>query len=374
MQAHPPQLPAKKTDTQTTGRRSPLPASAATSSATRVANGGHQLASAGPVVTDLQRAFLARRTDILSGIDKSRSLLADLKAAPSRGFLAQYPLGTRYPAGFGTLSKLPIGDTTGFGSQATLAPVTSQKKDNISSWSSPTTPATASTPADEVPGDGSLLKVLGIDVKSNGKQSTSLIESLESSSVANLLQEKLTEAASYLDRLFKRVSDTSSKVFVTGDLNAGKSTFVNALLRREIVPQDQQPCTTHFCEVVDANQNDGKEEVHAIRDPEKYDRTNPATFDRYDIRHLPMMVTENAEKNDYNLFKVYCNDQRPATESLIKNGLVDISLIDSPGLNIDSLKTTANFAKQEDIDVIVFMVHAENQFTLSVGFFFLALR
>ncbi|KAJ3287062.1 mitofusin [Blyttiomyces sp. JEL0837] len=42
-----------------------------------------------------------------------------------------------------------------------------------------------------------------------------------------------------------------------------------------------------------------------------------------------------------------------------------MSLIDSPGLNIDSVTTTSLFSKQEEIDVIVFVVNAENHFTLS---------
>jgi mitofusin len=44
---------------------------------------------------------------------------------------------------------------------------------------------------------------------------------------------------------------------------------------------------------------------------------------------------------------------------------VDISLIDSPGLNIDGVKTMALFSQQEEIDVVVFVVNAENHFTLS---------
>lgn len=50
---------------------------------------------------------------------------------------------------------------------------------------------------------------------------------------------------------------------------------------------------------------------------------------------------------------------------LANEGVVDISFIDSPGLNIDSIKTMNLFAKQEEIDVIIFVVNAENHFTLS---------
>src|SRR5256714_8090851 len=52
-------------------------------------------------------------------------------------------------------------------------------------------------------------------------------------------------------------------------------------------------------------------------------------------------------------------------ESLLNNGVVNIALIDAPGLNSDSVKTTAVFARQEEIDVVVFVVSAANHFTLS---------
>jgi mitofusin 2 len=65
------------------------------------------------------------------------------------------------------------------------------------------------------------------------------------------------------------------------------------------------------------------------------------------------------------MLKIYLADTRAPSESLLNNGVVDISLIDAPGLNRDSLKTTALFARQEEIDVVVFVVSAENHFTLS---------
>jgi mitofusin len=62
-----------------------------------------------------------------------------------------------------------------------------------------------------------------------------------------------------LKNLEARVMSTNSRVLVTGDLNAGKSTFVNALLRRGgvdeegwptgVLPVDQQPLTGRFVEV-----------------------------------------------------------------------------------------------------------------------------
>ena len=190
-----------------------------------------------------------------------------------------------------------------------------------------------------------------------------LVSHLEKGSIANLLDERITAALQHMDKLRLRVEDISSKVLVTGDLNSGKSTFVNALLRREVMPVDQQPCTTAFCEVHDAAENNGVEEVHVLKDDVRYSITDESTFSRVSLADLESIVTDN--EGDQPRLKVYLADSRAASESLLNNGVVDISLIDAPGLNRDSLKTTAVFTRQEEIDVIVFVVSAENHFTLS---------
>lgn len=207
------------------------------------------------------------------------------------------------------------------------------------------------------------LNILGLDLKV-GHNNTD-ISSLESKSIASLLDGRLNQSINHLEKLKTRVADKSSKVLVTGDLNSGKSTFVNALLKREILPADQQPCTSVFCEVLDAMLNDGLEQVHAIPVVEAYNRLDPKTYHIIEMRHLYKVITEDYEH--YKMLKIYANDARTTQESLLHNGVVDIALIDSPGLNTDSVKTTAVFARQEEIDVVVFVVSAENHFTLSVS-------
>lgn len=209
--------------------------------------------------------------------------------------------------------------------------------------------------------------VFRLDLKlgSHGSSSSpaSLVTQLEKSSIANLLDDRISSAMTHIDKLRLRVQDTSSKVLVTGDLNAGKSTFVNAILRRNVMPVDQQPCTTAFCEVHDAKDNGGKEELHILKEGVTYDISDDSTFTRAQVSDLEQFVSEN--ENEQQMLKVYLSDARPPTESLLSNGVVDISLIDAPGLNRDSVKTTAVFARQEEIDVVVFVVSAENHFTLS---------
>lgn len=213
-------------------------------------------------------------------------------------------------------------------------------------------------------------RVLRLDLKLGAPGSSAapgaLVSQLEKASIANLLDERIEGAISHIDKLRTRVQDTSSKVLVTGDLNAGKSTFVNALLGREVMPVDQQPCTTLFCEVHDMRENDGVEEAHVAREGVIYDRTDESTYTRVPLEELEQLVADREGQETESVpIKLYVSDTRVPGQSLLNNGVVDISLIDAPGLNRDSLKTTAVFARQSEIDVVVFVVSAENHFTLS---------
>jgi mitofusin len=204
--------------------------------------------------------------------------------------------------------------------------------------------------------------ILKLDLKLGALHQTELVHSLEKGSIASLLDGKISSSIKHLLSLRERIEDTSSKVLVTGDLNAGKSTFCNALLRRKVLPEDQQPCTSIFCEVLDARENGGIEEVHAIHKDTEYNRHDESTFDVFSLKDLEHLVLDH---ETYTQCKVYIKDVRSIDESLLNNGVVDISLIDAPGLNLDTTKTTAVFARQEEIDVVVFVVNAANHFTLT---------
>lgn len=204
--------------------------------------------------------------------------------------------------------------------------------------------------------------VLKLNMNVQGLTQAEIAHSMKRESIASLLDGKINQSIRHLLRLRDRIEDTSSKVLVTGDLNAGKSTFCNALLRRKVLPEDQQPCTSIFCEVLDAKENGNFEEAHAVPKDVTYNRNDESTYDVYSLQDLEKIVTDNQK---YAQCKVYVKDIRTIDESLLNNGVVDISIIDAPGLNSDSLKTTAVFARQEEIDVVVFVVSAANHFTLS---------
>jgi GTP-binding protein EngB required for normal cell division len=214
--------------------------------------------------------------------------------------------------------------------------------------------------------------VLKIDLRMGGRNQTDLVHSLEKGSIASLLDGQIQQSIRHLYSIKERIEDTSSKVLVTGDLNAGKSTFCNALLRRKVLPEDQQPCTSIFCEVLDSRENGGVEEVHAVPTGSRYNRNDESTYIVFGLDALEKIVIDNER---FSQCKIYVRDIRSVDESLLNNGVVDIALIDAPGLNADSLKTTAVFARQEEIDVVVFVVSAANHFTESAkNFIFSAAR
>lgn len=209
------------------------------------------------------------------------------------------------------------------------------------------------------------LKILRLNVKLDNNQ----VLNLNKETIGHLLDEKIQQVSKHLSSLKERIDDTSSKVFITGDLNSGKSTFCNALLRRKVLPEDQQPCTTVFCEVIDSRENNGIEEVHAVPIGSTYDIRDERTFKLFGLKDLEELVSEC---DKYSILKVYVTDKRNPEESLLKNGVVDIALIDAPGLNMDSYQTTQVFSRQEEIDLVVFVLSAENHFTLSAKEFIAA--
>ena len=322
-----------------------------------------------------QLAFNQNRVKLGRAINKTVDTLEGLKVTNS-SWPAQYPTVNSHdpraakqdlrPGIVHTQSTRTLGD----GSSDHDAPLRPGVRragtslgENSTGESSTATPKVAQEPTRLItPQAAQEFSILKLDLRVQGLTQAEIAHSTDKRTIASLLDGKINQSIRHLQQLKDRIEDTSSKVLVTGDLNAGKSTFCNALLRRKVLPEDQQPCTSIFCEVLDARENGGIEEAHAVHKDTVYDRNDESTYDVYPLHELEKVVTDN---KDYTQCKVYVKDIRSVNESLLNNGIVDISIIDAPGLNSDSLKTTAVFARQEEIDVVVFVVNAANHFTLS---------
>eukprot|EP00835_Amoeboradix_gromovi_P003780 NODE_263_length_12530_cov_0.434881.p1 type:complete len:836 gc:universal NODE_263_length_12530_cov_0.434881:9152-11659(+) len=165
---------------------------------------------------------------------------------------------------------------------------------------------------------------------------------------------------SYLESFKIRLSDETNRLLVVGDLNSGKSSLVNSLLGRNVVCVDQMPLTACFCEVI-AGKDVMDEVVHAIPKMDNYDFNDKNTFVTHQLSDLKRLLAD--DPSPFEFLKVYVSHHFHNQTS--KDFLEKMSLIDSPGLNIDAEKTLNLFRKQREIDVIVFVVNAENLITYS---------
>lgn len=271
---------------------------------------------------------------------------------------------------------LTFADEPATSTEVVVSTVTNGRRQITRSVTSAEPSSEASTSTSVVPSSAALTNansneeftIINLDLNLGAaRQAKALISHLEKSSISSLLDNRLSAALAHLDLLHGRIHDPHSRVLVTGDLNAGKSTLVNALLRRnEAMPTDQQPYTTRFVEVVSAKENDGKEEIHIITSPSNYSPQDYSTYIVAGIDELEKLATDPDCDSSAPPLRVYLRGiDDDETPSILHNNVVDISLIDAPGLNRDSIKTTANFARQEEIDVVVFVVSAANHFTLS---------
>jgi mitofusin 2 len=188
---------------------------------------------------------------------------------------------------------------------------------------------------------------------------SSWINSIDEISASKLLTGKLNESLDFLSRLHSRICDIHSRVLVTGDVNAGKSTFINNLLDIPYLPVDQQPCTQSFVEVTRYNRSKSKEIlIHSIKDITEYNIDDISSYRSVSLADFCNLVQENPQ--EFPWFRIYLNTGI-ANDDLLSS----TSFIDSPGLNSDSYKTMALFAQQEDIDVVIFILNAANHLTLS---------
>jgi len=318
---------------------------------------------------DAQNAYVNQRERLTNAAGETVGLLGELREFSRKEWVTRYPQLSKDGRKGMSRSMSFIDDPSNATDVVYGVPKPGMRRALTLVSELPEPPsAEPAMPEGLVPDDFHVLR-LDLSLGPNGVNTPgALVSNLEKASIAHLLDGRLEAALAHVNKLKTRIADTRSKVLVTGDLNAGKSTLVNALLHRDVLPIDQQPLTSVFCEVHDAADNDGVEEVHVIKLDKvaSYDRTNPATFERASVNDIETLQGDpDADAPPDYALKLYVSDPRSHGASLLNNGIADISLIDAPGLNRDSVKTTSLFARQEEIDVVVFCVNAENHFTLS---------
>ena len=157
-----------------------------------------------------------------------------------------------------------------------------------------------------------------------------------------------------VQRLEQRVRDDNFKVFVMGEFKRGKSTFINAMLGKEVLPAYATPCTAIINEVKWGEKPQAK--LHFISPPKG--STN-------NTMEIPVDQLEDYVVIQVNQSNAYSDDGRPVYESpyekvellwpldICRDG---VEIIDSPGLNEDEKRQRITLDYLAVVDAVIFVI------------------
>jgi len=158
-----------------------------------------------------------------------------------------------------------------------------------------------------------------------------------------------------LDRIAEKLRRPSFRLAVIGEFNRGKSTFLNALVGREIQPTSIDPCSS----VVTVLKHGAQERVicrYKDGRPEEVLKLNEkALIEEYQKRvAIPQEVAKEKGMEaltDSNIDEIVF--EHPGL-GFCKNG---VEILDSPGLNENSARTARTKKLLKEIDAVIFLMH-----------------
>jgi GTP-binding protein EngB required for normal cell division len=165
---------------------------------------------------------------------------------------------------------------------------------------------------------------------------------------------KLESRIKTVETLEEVVRNDTFKVLVLGQFKTGKSTFINALLREEILPADPVPCTAIINEI--RYTEDSAYAMLYTKAPQP-DEENPR---KIAVDRLKDFVVIQ-DTHDTNVGRQVRESPYEKVElfwplSMLHGGQVEI--IDSPGLNENQVREDVTLSYLGTVDAILFVVSA----------------
>lgn len=166
-----------------------------------------------------------------------------------------------------------------------------------------------------------------------------------------------------IDFQLTRLSEERFNVAVVGQFSRGKSTFVNALLGRRILPSSKSPTTAIISKIV---YRDAPHYVLYYRDErapkevseqEFFALTAPKSVDENDAAQVEARDLRQAELNDISFAEV----QYPLT--LCRDG---VDLVDTPGMNdVDTVRVEVTYGFLNRADAVILVLAADQTLSQS---------
>lgn len=157
---------------------------------------------------------------------------------------------------------------------------------------------------------------------------------------------KLDKSVELIDEVLKRVQADSFTVAVVGEFKRGKSTFINALLGKEILPSDILPCSATLNRVrygltpsVTVKFKDGHEDQVAVEKLADY----------------VTKLTEESEQTAASVKEAVVHYPVPFCQN-------NVEIIDTPGLNDDVNMTEVTLSVLPQVDAAILVIMAQVPF------------
>lgn len=159
----------------------------------------------------------------------------------------------------------------------------------------------------------------------------------------------LDNSSSLIDLLLKRISSRSFTVAIVGEFNRGKSTFINALLGKDILPSGIKPTTATLNRItygikpfVKIKFKDGQEK-----------ELNIESLKQYVTKSNSQLAEEatNVEEAIVYYPLHYCQN--------------NVDIIDTPGLNDEANMDKITYSVLPEVDVAIMTIMAESPLSIS---------
>ncbi|NLE13864.1 MAG: hypothetical protein GX628_09365 [Clostridiales bacterium] len=158
---------------------------------------------------------------------------------------------------------------------------------------------------------------------------------------------KLTQNAASIDEVLKKSADDSFDVAVIGEFKRGKSTLINALLERDVLPTDAMPATATLNRV-----------TYSIK-PYAEIEYRDGRKEEIEIEKLAEYVTKLTEESEQRAATVKMATVYYPTNYCKNN----VDIIDTPGLNDDSAMAEVTLSVLPTIDAALFVIMAQSPFS-----------
>ncbi|KAL6593340.1 Dynamin family-domain-containing protein [Neocallimastix sp. 'constans'] len=143
-------------------------------------------------------------------------------------------------------------------------------------------------------------------------------------------------------------------IYIIGNTNNGKSSFINSLLNQDIVPEEENSSKVGFCEIINSNE----EEIHIT---DNNDETIILKKDE-NISQCDQILDYMSNNNniEFKDVKIYCKF------ALFGKYSNNVKIIDSPGFDIIEAQNVINNKinnKKDDIDIVIAVIKCQDKIT-----------